>query len=187
MALRFLLRFPAFSQKEQNGPFFTFSWLFQTFLPALTSASRLASLASPTAAQRAFGRLRWLPAVLGTPSNAEVSERPAAAEVAPGGFRCSARAGHTPAIISRACCAFVPLITATCVPRRAQAAFDVHEQPTSRAGRALQERRHVEVSAGSRRWVCWGGSGSAGIPVGGVRESRDAREFTRGNSPISPK
>ena len=32
-----------------------------------------------------------------------------------------------------------------------------------------------EVSAGSRRWVCWGGSGSAGIPVGGVRESRDAR------------
>ena len=31
----FLLRFPAFSQKEQNGPFFTFSWLFQTFLKAL--------------------------------------------------------------------------------------------------------------------------------------------------------
>ena len=69
---------------------------------------------------RIFGRLDWLPAVLGTPSNAEVSERPAAAEVAPGGFRCSARAGQTPAIISRACCAFVPLMTATCVPRRAQ-------------------------------------------------------------------
>ena len=29
VALRFLLRFPAFSQKEQNGPFFTFSWRFQ--------------------------------------------------------------------------------------------------------------------------------------------------------------
>ena len=28
MALRFLLRFPAFSQKEQNGPFFAFSSLF---------------------------------------------------------------------------------------------------------------------------------------------------------------
>ena len=26
---------PAFSQKEQNGPSFTFSWLFQTSLPAL--------------------------------------------------------------------------------------------------------------------------------------------------------
>ena len=39
MALRFLLRFPAFSQKEQNGPFFTFSWLFQTFLPALQNAT----------------------------------------------------------------------------------------------------------------------------------------------------
>ena len=32
MALRFLLRFPAFSQKEQNGPFFTFPWRFQKFL-----------------------------------------------------------------------------------------------------------------------------------------------------------
>ena len=53
----------------------------------------------------------------------EVSERPAAAEVAPGGFRCSARAGRTPAMISRACCAFVPLITPTCVPRRAQAVY----------------------------------------------------------------
>ena len=31
MALLFLLRFPAFSQQEQNGPFFAFSWLFQTF------------------------------------------------------------------------------------------------------------------------------------------------------------
>ena len=36
VALRFLLRCPAFSQKEQNGPFFAFSWSFQTFLPALT-------------------------------------------------------------------------------------------------------------------------------------------------------
>ena len=53
----------------------------------------------------------------------EVSERPAAAEVAPGGFRCSARAGRTPAMISRACCAFVPLITPNCVPRRAQAVW----------------------------------------------------------------
>ena len=36
MALRFLLRFPAFSQKEQNGPFFTFfPWRFQKFLTAL--------------------------------------------------------------------------------------------------------------------------------------------------------
>ena len=35
MALRFLLRFPAFSQKEQNGPFFTFPWRFQKFLAAL--------------------------------------------------------------------------------------------------------------------------------------------------------
>ena len=57
------------------------------------------------------------------PSDVQVSERPAAAEVAPGGFRCSARAGQTPAIISCACCAFVPLMTATCVPRRAQAAY----------------------------------------------------------------
>ena len=89
----------------------------------VTSASWLASLASPTAAQRAFGRLCWLPAVLGTPSNVEVSERPAAAEAAPGGFRCSARAGRTPAMISRACCAFVPLMTPTCVPWRAQAVY----------------------------------------------------------------
>ena len=37
MALRFLLRFPAFSQKEQNGPFFTFPWRFQKFLAALPS------------------------------------------------------------------------------------------------------------------------------------------------------
>jgi len=35
VALRFLLRFPAFSQKEQNGPFFTFPWRFQKFLTAL--------------------------------------------------------------------------------------------------------------------------------------------------------
>ena len=35
MALRFLLRFPAFSQKERNGPFFTFPWRFQKFLTAL--------------------------------------------------------------------------------------------------------------------------------------------------------
>ena len=41
MALRFLLRFPAFSQKEQNGPFFAFSWRFQTFLPALAREPRL--------------------------------------------------------------------------------------------------------------------------------------------------
>ena len=40
MALRFLLRFPAFSQKEQNGPFFTFPWRFQTFLTALHRALR---------------------------------------------------------------------------------------------------------------------------------------------------
>ena len=32
--------------------------------------------------------------------------------------------------------------------------FDVHEQPTSRAGCALQKRRHVEVTGRSRRWVC---------------------------------
>ena len=31
----FLLRFPAFSQKEQNGPFFTFSWRLKSFLTAL--------------------------------------------------------------------------------------------------------------------------------------------------------
>ena len=61
--------------------------------------------------------------MLGTPSNVEVSERPAAAEVAHGGFRCSARAGRTPAMISRACCAFVPLMTPTCVPWRAQAVY----------------------------------------------------------------
>ena len=36
VALRFLLRFPAFSQKEQNGPFFTFSWRFQTELTPRT-------------------------------------------------------------------------------------------------------------------------------------------------------
>ena len=36
------------------------------------SASRLASLASPTAAQRTFGRLRLPPVVLGTTSGAEV-------------------------------------------------------------------------------------------------------------------
>ena len=28
MALRFFLRFPAFSLKERNGPFFAFSWRF---------------------------------------------------------------------------------------------------------------------------------------------------------------
>ena len=36
MALRFLLRFPAFSQKEKIGPFFTFPWRFQKFLAALS-------------------------------------------------------------------------------------------------------------------------------------------------------
>ena len=41
MALRFLLRFPAFSQKEQNGPFFTFPWRFQMFLAALGTARTL--------------------------------------------------------------------------------------------------------------------------------------------------
>ena len=51
---------------------------------------------------------------------------------------------------------------------------DTGDRPSSRG----------EVSAGSRRWVCWGGSGSAGIPVGGVRESRDAREFTRGRRAV---
>ena len=40
MALRFLLRFPAFSQKEQSGPFFAFSWLFQTSLIALAAGLR---------------------------------------------------------------------------------------------------------------------------------------------------
>ena len=35
MALRFLLRFPAFSQKEQNRPFFAFPWRFQKILEAL--------------------------------------------------------------------------------------------------------------------------------------------------------
>ena len=86
-------------------------------------ASWLASLASPTAAQRAFSRLCWLLAVLGTPSDVEVNECSAAAEVPSGGFRCSARAGRTPAIISCAFGALVPLITPTCVPQRAQAAY----------------------------------------------------------------
>ena len=44
MALRFLLRFPAFPPKEQNGPFFTFSWLFQTFLAVLHPAHDDATL-----------------------------------------------------------------------------------------------------------------------------------------------
>ena len=57
------------------------------------------------------------------PSDVEVNERAVAAEVPSGGFCCSARAGRTPAIISRACCAFVPLLTPTCVPRRAQSAY----------------------------------------------------------------
>ena len=39
VALRFLLRFPAFSQKEQNGPFFAFSWRFQKPLTALAPSS----------------------------------------------------------------------------------------------------------------------------------------------------
>ena len=85
--------------------------------------------------------------MLGTPSNAEVSERPAAAEVAPGGFRCSARAGQPPAIISRACCAFVPLMTATCVPRRAQAAY-------RRARAADIARELLAPSATARRGKC---------------------------------
>ena len=63
----------------------------------------------------------------------------------------------------------------------------MHEQPTSRASCSLQARRHVEVSARSCRWVCWGGSGSARIPVGGVRASRDARAFMLTISTTSPK
>ena len=41
MALRFLLRFPAFSQKEQNGPPFTFPWRFQKFLATLGEVGRV--------------------------------------------------------------------------------------------------------------------------------------------------
>ena len=91
-------------------------------------------------------------------------------------------------MISRACCAFVPLITPNCVPLgEHRRCIDVHGQPALRAGRALQERRHVEVSGRSHRWVRWGGSGSARIPLGDVRTIRDARAFTRGNSPVCLK
>ena len=60
--------------------------------------------------------------------------------------------GH-PRHHSRACCAFVPPITPTCVPRRPHAAYRRARAATSRGGRALQERRHVEISDRSRRWV----------------------------------
>ena len=86
----------------------------------VTSVSRMASLASPTAAQRAFGRLRWLHAVLGTPSDVEVSEPSAAVDVPPGGCRCSARAGPPPPIIACAFGAIIPLMKPTWGPQRAR-------------------------------------------------------------------
>ena len=87
--------------------------------------------------------------MLRTTSDVKVIERAAAAEVDPGGFRCSARAGRTPPIISRACCAFVPLITPTCVPRRAQAAYrrarvaDIARWPCAPRATARRVKRQV--------------------------------------------
>ena len=91
------------------------------------------------------------------PSDVQVSERPAAAEVAPGGSRCSARAGQTPAMISRACCAFVPLMTATCVPRRAQVAYrraraaDIARWPCAPRATARRGKRQVSSLGGLGR------------------------------------
>ena len=112
--------------------------------------------------------------MLGTPSNVEVSKRPAAAEAAPGGFRCSARAGRPPAMISRACCAFVPLMTPTCVPWRAQAVY-------RRARAADIARWRCAPRATARRGKCWvlslgvlGRVGERGHP-GGRRQSEQRR------------
>ena len=61
MALRFLLRFPAFSQKEQNGPSFTFPWRFQTFLTALPKRPRGKehnNSSTPTSPEN-FNTCRW--------------------------------------------------------------------------------------------------------------------------------
>ena len=79
----------------------------------------------------------------------------------------------------------------TCVPlaclREHRRLLGASKRPSSHAGSWLSTRRHVEVSAGSRCWGCWGGSGSTGIPVGGVRESRDARALARAISPVVPR
>ena len=56
MALRFLLRFPAFSQKERNGPFFTFPWRFRKFLTALQRRRHRGGLRGHS---YCFGRSRW--------------------------------------------------------------------------------------------------------------------------------
>ena len=53
VALRFFAPFPAFSQKEQLGPFFTFSWRFLLFLTAM--ATRQSNQNPRAPGQRARG------------------------------------------------------------------------------------------------------------------------------------
>ena len=129
------------------------------------------------------------PAALGTTTNAEVCEFSAATDSPPGGCRRSARASLRPAIFSYACICItlVPLITLTVCLREHRWLLGAGERPSSRAGSSLQARRHVEVNAWSCRWVCWGGSETARIPVGGVRASRDARAFVLAISTTSPE
>ena len=97
--------------------------LLPSYSPILLSLSLRAIDHAPTPNPRRFRPLWCAPTHTGAsaalshendddddevPSNAERRTSNAAThEVAPGGFRCSARAGRTPAMISRACCAFV--------------------------------------------------------------------------------
>ena len=152
-----------------------------------TPASQAFQLAVGLADKRAFGRLCWRHTVPSSQSDVEVCECAVATDGPPGGCRCYPRASLLPATLSCACITLVPQITLTCVPQRAQAVLGASERPSSRAGSLLQMRRHVEVSAGPLSWMCWDGSGSARIPVGGVRASRDARAFVLAISTTSPK
>ena len=61
----FLLRFPAFSQKEQNGPFFTFPWRFQK---AFTSTCGGGGLPSPKNYFFVFAGAPRRPATPGIPA-----------------------------------------------------------------------------------------------------------------------
>ena len=73
-----------------------------------------------SSAQRAFGRLCWLPPAPSTTTDVKVSEPAAAVDVPPGGCRCSARTGPPLPIIACAFGAIIPLMKPTWGPQRAR-------------------------------------------------------------------
>ena len=153
-------------------------------------SSGFARLADP-AAQRAFGRLCWLPMVPSSQSDVEVYKCAAATDGPPGGCRCSTRASLLlPATFSCAC------IT---LPRTAN---DAHLRASESTGAPRRKRAPV-IARGllapnvtARRRKCRVSSfgvlkqvvGERGHPGGRrVRESRGAWALARVISPVVPK